>query len=113
VAERRRAVDGLDRNHVNMLTEISEFKTGTYSILRGAYNSKRNSWANLPDTVKTGVYQTCCTFIGIKRASERDGRLLDHRVRHAVRLGEQCTETNTREDIHVVALTWLERLLAK
>ena len=112
MAERRYAVDGLDRTDVNVNISPS-FRTKAYSILCGTHNGKRNSWADVPDTVKAGVYQTSCTFIGIKRASERDGRLLDHRIRHAARLGEQCTETNAWEDIHVVALTWLERLLAK
>ncbi len=66
MAERRSAVDGLDRTHVSILTEIPEFRTGTYSILCGAHNSKRDSWANLPDAVKAGVYQSCCTLIGVE-----------------------------------------------
>jgi hypothetical protein len=89
----------------------AELYTGTYRILCGPNDAKRDLRADLADTVQARVYKTRPALVLVERASKGNGRLLDHRVRHTAGFGKQRAEAKTREYVHVITLAWLEGIL--
>jgi hypothetical protein len=73
-------------------------------------DGKRNLRANVSDTGQPWIYQVGLQLIWLKRGRQRDRRMLHHAVRDVPRLAEDTSESNAREDVHVVALTGFELL---
>lgn len=64
----------------------------------------RHNNANLADAGQVGVEETIVDLLGRQSLGESLTRGIDHGVGDLDRLGEDSTQTDTREDIHVVTL---------
>jgi hypothetical protein len=82
----------------------------THVFLSGSDDGKRNLSANVSNANETRVYKASSVLLRSQRRCQSNRCLLDHRVRNVVRLGQDCSKTNTREDVHVVALSGLVSL---
>ena len=100
-------LDELVQGRVTPLLPFKPLRLGksAYTIpTRSLHHFARNDDARIADTLNTRVNQALVDLIGVQRASQGGRGGVDHVVGDAARLGEDGAETDTREDVDVVAL---------
>jgi hypothetical protein len=78
-----------------------------YFVLCLPDDSERDFDTDFPDASKARVDELRSLFVRVQGRRKRDGGLFDHAVRDVASLGEDRTEADTREDVHVISLSRL------
>lgn len=100
-----RVVDIL-RHKVSSASTHEERTVAAYRVLRRPNNRHRNLRTDISNPVQSRVHQARPYLLLIQRTSQGHRSLFDHRVRHTRGSGQERAETDTWEDVHVVALAW-------
>ena len=77
----------------------------THLCLRLSNDSQRDSCTETPNSSEARIHQSCGPFVDVQGRGEGDGCAFDHAIRDVARFGEDGTEADTGEDVHVVALS--------
>ena len=89
-----------------LVTQGTQGNLPIHAALLGRPNhTPRHDNADVPDTADVGIEPAIRVLLGIQRRRQGGRGGIDHILRHIDRLGEDGTEPDAREDVHVVALT--------
>jgi hypothetical protein len=93
---------------------VSQMPDGQFSInailLGGTDDSPGNHDRHITNTGDVWVKQLMLSLFGSQRLGEVRARGVNHVLSDIDSLAENGTETNTREDVHIVALAWVQSL---
>jgi len=95
----------------SLVVHVAETKLAVNaSLLGSADDTAGNNNADLADAADVRVHPVLLDLLGEKRLREGLARGVDHGLSDVDSLGQDGTESNTGEDVHVVALTGLKSL---